>query len=177
MTRLFELLFRVGAIAWCAAIVAPGLAAAHAFPTLRAMPMTIEAYAGYDEEPHGQLAAGHVLAPLFGTAEHVQVVAAIMVLVGAAGDRRPGAARLRFTIVVVAAILLGGHLLALSPRMTALLEIKRQMAMAGDLPKASVATEQFAGLHRWSERAQGAMLLLLLAAVAADAFRAREAPR
>ncbi len=168
LVRLARLLFWFGLIAWTCAVTSAAIAAAHTFPTLKTMPMTLDAFAAYQGvEEHGLIAAGHVLQEVFQTTDHLQLIAAGMTLVGVLLEllsRRTAGGTLRILFVLAAAGLLGWYYVMVRPDMQTLLETKWNAAKAGDLVVAAQATEDFDPLHHLARRLHSIILLMLLCA-------------
>ena len=64
MRRLAAVVFSMAIIAAVAALVAPAVTAASAFPVLKDLQPTLEAYAALDADAQSRMAAGLVTAPV-----------------------------------------------------------------------------------------------------------------
>ena len=155
MERLGNLFFWLGAAIWIAMITTVAIAAMHAFPTLRDMPMTVEQYANYTGDPHGLLAAGHVMRGIFETTDIGQAIAAGLSVLGAGlgliGARGVGQ-RGRLPCALLAATLLAVYWGGVRGETYAALDAKWAAAAAGDHAAAAAATETFDALHQRAER-------------------------
>lgn len=155
---------------WAGALFGAGVAAAVAFPTMRALDPTLGAYPNYTGE-HWMLAAGRVAARVFLITDVAQFVCAFLAVVGFIGATVFGPRSrswLRFFragALGVAFLLVSYHLLIQGPRMDRDLRAYWDAAAAGDNATATTHQDAFAAQHGAASRIMtatfGATLLTL----------------
>lgn len=148
-------------------IVATGVAAAIAFPTMRTLAPTLPDYAAVDE--HWMIAAGSVMIRVFSVAT---VIAAVCVVIGLlssscellrARHRRGVAVALRGGALVLLIGVMTHFTGFVLPRMNRAFNDFRQAAVAGEIERAEASRSAFSEDHPLASRELGAIAVLSLA--------------
>ncbi|MDX2116186.1 MAG: hypothetical protein SFZ24_11300 [Planctomycetota bacterium] len=154
---------------WAGTLLTAGLAAALAFPRMRALEPTLGVFAGMREH-HWSIAAGHVANPLLSAVVVGQAVLAGAALATFVGARWRGGRVLMAVHGVAlgcACLLAAGHAAVLQPAMARELEAYWSAARAGDDAAALPHKEAFDALHPAASRMMiGALACTLAAGVA-----------
>jgi len=162
---------------WGASVLSAGLAAAIAFPTMKALDPRLPAYARYDGD-HWMLAAGTIANRVFEVTDVVQMVTAAVAVATAIALMaiRVCAGRSMATLVwlgavAVAAGVLGYTLIVLRPGMAVDLHAYWDAALAGNTPAAEAARQEFSGEHPTASNLMaataGAVLVAIIAVIPA----------
>lgn len=138
---------------WGAAVLGSGLAAAIAFPTMKALDPRLPAYSAYEGD-HWMLAAGKIANRVFEITDGMQMAMAALAVVTAAGllaarvcGARSIAGAMWLVVLAVAVGVLGYTLLVLRPAMAVDLHAYWDAALAGDTPAAEASREAFSAEH------------------------------
>ncbi|MCA9295978.1 MAG: hypothetical protein KC983_05660 [Phycisphaerales bacterium] len=164
---------------WSATLISAAIAAMNVFPTMKVMAIDAERFDALPRDEHGLIVAGVVMERIFATIDIVQMaIAPIAVLTGiivfyrSRACPRPWSARLHVVAIVLAGVLLAGHLTMLAPTMNRELHAFWSSAEAGDVEDAREHRAAFDELHPFADTLLRANLFILLAAGGCFAFAA-----
>jgi hypothetical protein len=175
--RLFHLVHWLALTAWVSVLVAAAVAATGTFSILPHLDLTVDGYALTAPADHGRLAAGKVMDPIFSAVDLVQMIAAplaiLTLLIQFVAMKVPwrSAANITRTIVLVlAAGLLAGRAVLVTPEMNSNLRAFWSASEQGDTAAAEVHRQAFDAGHAVASPLYQATLLLLVIAVGATAL-------
>jgi len=166
----------------CGAVGMTGVAAAIAFPTMKALGPTLGAYPMY-HGVHWTLAAGEVMRRVFAVSDIVMIVCAVLAALALSGAfairiRRARPSPTQWVRVLLALALLGviGYqAMSLRPRMNTELLAYLDAAQVGDAATADFHRANFSALHPSASRTLGATFLLAGASCVLGVFSRRDA--
>ncbi len=175
--RLMDVSFWLGLIAWVSALVTAGISAAMAFPTMHEFAVEVPKFRALDASEHWSIAAGLLMERIFTLTDMIQLVAALLVIVGLVGSLALGSRRrqrisgvLRALCVLGAAGLLAYRILVLAPSMNASLHSYWNAAEAGKIDVAMRHRADFQAAHPTASRIYGVMFAMLIAGAAITAW-------
>lgn len=156
---------------WGAAVLGSGLAAAIAFPTMKALDPHLPAYSAYEGD-HWMLAAGKIANRVFEITDAVQMAMAALAVFTAVGLLVARVCRVRsiagamwLACVAAAVGVLAYTLLTLRPAMAVDLHAYWDAALAGDTPTAESAREAFSAEHPTASNLMAATSACVLGAL------------
>ncbi len=152
---------------WAALILAAGLAAAVAFPTMKPLNPTLPDFAAYPHD-HWLIAAGHIANRIFHFTDTASIALAAIAMLSALVLIRQPAPRVRVLWLVTlaaAAITLVYSLAILRPRMDRNLDEFWTTARAGQVETADAARARFDADHPTASRLISAQLAFVLLAL------------
>jgi hypothetical protein len=164
---------------WIATLISAAIAAMNVFPTMKAMTLDAERFAALPRAEHGLIVAGVVMERVFATIDIVQMAMApvaiftgIFVFYRSRACPRPWPARIHVVALVLAGVVLAGHLTMLAPTMNRNLRAFWSSAEVGDVEQARAHRAAFDKLHPIADTLLRTNLLILLAAGGCFAFAA-----
>lgn len=176
--RLCNIVYWIGLLLWCAALISAGVSAMNVFTVLTPdnLPLSVERYADFPREMHPRLVASHVMEPVFTTVDVMQFIAIPLVVLTLALQvtlfrmrlRRPANA-FRAVTIVAAAVLFGYHVTSIAPVMNGLLRDWWSAAQAGDVAEAERVRAQFNSYHTTADNLLKINLFIVISAVGASA--------
>ncbi len=170
---------------WCGSLLMTGAAAAVTFPMLKKLAPTLPGYSGYTGD-HWMLAAGHVVDRVFAISDVVQFVCAMLAtasmliaaVFGGLAWRRPGGGVMARAVILAAALMvLGYHLLVLTPRMGVNLKQYWALAAAGQTAEAETFRAAFSADHPMAQRVMASLALLSFAGLVLGALAGADGGR
>lgn len=180
IARSVNIVYWLGLVLWVSAMLTAGVAAYAVFGTLldESLGLSLSAYASFPSEhaQHGRLAAGTIMEKVFTISDYMQVVAAVMVVVGLFGQLvMAGRARRRPSNIIRVACLAGVlgllvfRVFMLAPEMNHNLRSYWEMARVGSVDAARRHRDAFEQDHPTASNVLTVSLVLLLVMVAASA--------
>jgi len=167
---------------WLGALMSAGIAAGSTFSVLTKMDISIARYTKFvpDEadvpNAHENLAAGHVLEPVFWITNAVQLIAIPLVLLTLAAQlfvfnqhKSKFSNFIRTFCIIISAGIFAYHAFALTPPMNRDLRAYWQAAEAGDILAAKTHREGLLSRHGTATNILFSTLMLVLIATAASA--------
>jgi len=174
----------LGLLAWSGAILAAGISAAMAFPTMESIGARMPGTWAMETSEQWRVVAGQLMDRIFLLTDWIQAVAGAVVVLAlvlerSIGGRRPRgwSGRLRLLAIALGMAILAGRLAALAPEMRADLHAYWEAAEAGQWISAEDYRARFQALHPLASRLLTANLACLLVAVACSPAAQRRADR
>lgn len=180
--KLCNMVYFLALAIWLSVLVSAGIAAGSAFGVLNKMDISIAKYSEFlpDEavipNAHSNLAAGHVLEPVFFITSAAQFVAIPLVLLTLAVQllvfkqyKNKSSNIIRTVCIIISAGLFAYHAFAITPLMNRDLRNYWQSAEAGDIQAAITHRQGLLSRHDTATNILTSTLLLVLIATAASA--------
>ena len=180
--KLCNMVYWLGLAFWLSMLVLAGIAAPIVFVVLNDMEISIARYSEFVPDKlifpdaHSNLAAGHVLEPIFWISNAVQFVVVPIVLLTLTAQllvfkqrKRKASNIIRTASIVIASGLFAYHNFVVVPSMNHDLRSYWKSAKAGDIPAAMSHREGFLSLHLTAEIMLLSTLFLVVIATAASA--------
>lgn len=180
--KLCNMVYWLALALWLGALMSAGIAAGSTFSVLTKMDISIARYAEFvpDEadipNAHSNLAAGHVLEPVFWITNAVQFVAIPLVILALAAQllffkqhKNKFSNFIRTACIIISAGLFAYHAFAVSQPMNQDLRAYWQAAEEGDIQAASDHREGLLSRHGTAKNILSATLLLVVIVTAASA--------
>lgn len=180
--KLCNIVYFLALAIWLSVLVSAGIAAGSAFGVLNKMDISIARYSEFipDEadvpNAHSNLAAGHVLEPVFFITSAVQFVVVPLVLLTLGAQlwvfghgKNKLSNIIRTVCILISAGLFAYHAFFITPPMNQDLRDYWQSAKAGDIPAAIAYREGLLSRHGTATNILTSTLLLVLIATSASA--------
>lgn len=158
---------------WLAVLLTSGLVAAIAFPQMKDLQPTLDAFTNYSGD-HSSIAAGHIAARVFEVTLYARLLFAVVslfTLLGSPKDRVPTFWRIgRMAIIVICIALAIYSAFVLYPQMLNNLNAFWTAAKAGNTAEADAARIAFDADHPWASRLLISTAVLVFVALFAAVF-------
>lgn len=182
--RIADVAFWIGLILWVSAIITAGMSAAMAFPTMHEYEVIVPKFDAFDHSAHWSIAAGLLMERMFFVTDIVQLVVAIVVIIGLGVGYSTSARSIKHPMELMRTICIAGAALMLAYRMFLLApEMNRDLhgywnaAEQGNVEVAAKHRDAFQSKHPTATRLYGISMVLLLAGAAATAWSPPAPPR